>query len=1362
MKKAGSSSKDRLAKSGSTKKRASSAGGQQANAGGGTGGAGGAGAGGLVPAVEESQDPPIVIWPEWSDAEIAAEKWAGKHVFEDPEGLAWLPRSLRGMVDSYKRPSEMTPEGQTPICIQPLHLEDDIFHSSTPSSAGSMGFGPLMMSPGISYIGSKPSTVDGGSTHISHPADAMPEFPDAVDAETGDGLAPGDDGEVRKSSAESGPKPDVGSKPHTAPEKQPVEEEPPIPPKPAEEDPSDQELLSGTSKLFQTNKHLLPSELMRAILCTLHFLYDQTKQSRAGTQGNANAIPDEFSPWDHIYPKAKDGLPTYNVSGKYIIKLFWLGAWRRVTVDDRIPVDAEGKPLVVSSPVTHEIWPMLLTKALLKVVASSYKDLESACEFGDFDVFHTLKGWLPEKLSLDGKPALQIWNIISGLNLRAFQALPVAAAPMTGAGAAAGAVSSRTSISQGNPVNQVKDRINAAGGQGDRSNMTSAQGTRTGAAAGAMSAVTAAGKQSSYVVVMVWREGEDNPDKVDLVNMSCHFRVIDIRESANASNPHTQRLIRLRSYFSCGYRTRRPGDGKGNTKIVEEVSDAASEATDYWMPFSEFVRTFRYFTVYHNQGSFKFVKSIASNIPDPVKANDGLRIPQVFYLSDTSKSLPVFLLLSTYGRVKNDSTSQISSVLVEEYDWKGTADRVDVLRTATNAALTSYWRIPAGLQAYRFVINCPTAYSLSVWARDEFMVEEEGKYMSEKLDLHVRDIDDSFAAQPANSWFVFFKNVLRFTQPRFLSASIYVPEYMQPTTCLRVVDNDTGQEIPLVFYTLRPRTYMPNKNGYTFLADCRTTSAKPAGKWKLRYVTETAPVIPPERPVELWTKPIVQDLEDVCTPNKHNILFRQVVRVKDAPTNSVSLQLTFTFPTVWLKLQVFDNDVEIQTARGKGVATIHVLNLVQTDDPLAVAAPPAGTGGGKAGEKGEKKGKGESRDAKNDAAVVAAAAASTAAVSELPALPKHKYIIQGSIENVDLTKLVGMLSAAPNLLGEPNRPQSRGPKAPAPTASAKKKRSATVSGSSGPAITGPNSKEIANSAGGGSDDKSGAGGGATSDLFWRLRIIGTDVASLSVARDTEKEDRYRAVKDSWEVAQQGRAARAREARDQYLKQVESGMIRPIVITGIGGRDVPYKPWTIHGTRAATRLAKLGKTESRGSVAKSGIVGTSAMSMEFPQGGDAASLSSRPNTASRPPTARSSRPASALTKEPRVLSPSEIAARDAERESQHAEHEQYQETVRRLRAQDRERRAHTRQMYLDKLEEKARQVESFKDLDIVLRDAYRQKVTREFQELQAKAQAAMEAAARESALAAEMNAETEAAPPAASEKDKAKKRVTGKR
>ena len=100
--------------------------------------------------------------------------------------------------------------------------------------------------------------------------------------------------------------------------------------------------------------------------------------------------------WELIYPKDKaSGLPTISPSGKYIVRCFVMNEWRQVVVDDRIPVDLFGRPLPVGvRPV--QLWPLLLSKAVLKIMASltildSTSPLESPA-------FHWLTGWPTESL----------------------------------------------------------------------------------------------------------------------------------------------------------------------------------------------------------------------------------------------------------------------------------------------------------------------------------------------------------------------------------------------------------------------------------------------------------------------------------------------------------------------------------------------------------------------------------------------------------------------------------------------------------------------------------------------------------------------------------------------------------------------------------------------------------------------------------------------------------------------------------------------------------------------------------------------------------------------------------------------------
>ena len=108
---------------------------------------------------------------------------------------------------------------------------------------------------------------------------------------------------------------------------------------------------------------------MTNLLSFVHYLFDNSRGSKINSAGDENA---NFMPWDCIYPKGKDGTPMYNSSGKYAIKLYWLGAWRKVFVDDRVPVDANGKNLLLVSPNANELWPSLLSKAILKLAVTRF------------------------------------------------------------------------------------------------------------------------------------------------------------------------------------------------------------------------------------------------------------------------------------------------------------------------------------------------------------------------------------------------------------------------------------------------------------------------------------------------------------------------------------------------------------------------------------------------------------------------------------------------------------------------------------------------------------------------------------------------------------------------------------------------------------------------------------------------------------------------------------------------------------------------------------------------------------------------------------------------------------------------------
>ncbi|CAK9814641.1 ADGB [Anthophora plagiata] len=177
----------------------------------------------------------------------------------------------------------------------------------------------------------------------------------------------------------------------------------------------DQENLTEPLTVFVAN-----SQYPDLITNNRHLLHSQycgrDGLEISGENGNFiwNGRYQSWQGWLHVYSMNKAGKgaqhrPVVNPHGKYIVRLYFMGAWRRIMVDDMIPLNTEKLPLLPRTGNNYELWPMILSKAILKLCSLTWFGHH---EIIDFHPVTCLTGWVCMRLEIGYLSPQDKWDFL--------------------------------------------------------------------------------------------------------------------------------------------------------------------------------------------------------------------------------------------------------------------------------------------------------------------------------------------------------------------------------------------------------------------------------------------------------------------------------------------------------------------------------------------------------------------------------------------------------------------------------------------------------------------------------------------------------------------------------------------------------------------------------------------------------------------------------------------------------------------------------------------------------------------------------------------------------------------------------------
>ncbi|XP_010282666.1 PREDICTED: androglobin-like, partial [Phaethon lepturus] len=462
--------------------------------------------------------------------------------------------------------------------------------------------------------------------------------------------------------------------------------------------------------------------------------------------------------------------------------------------------------------------------------------------------------------------------------------------------------------------------------------------------------------------------------------------------------------------------------------------------------------------------------------------------------------------------------------------------------------------------------QCAVMLLREMFKRNSKSIEKFPCYEDEWCKISFADYAVTYADQPPNVWFVVFREIFIVPEDMLVVPKMYTTI---PSCRLHVIDNDTLEEMPHVFFKVAPCVYPRNKKGYTFMAEaCTGDLPMAAGRWKLRLIGSRSPlpVLSREAVNNVYS---TKEIKEYYIPNDKHVMFRYSVKVTASHIATVQVQTSKS--DVFIKLQVLDNEEEIVSVTGKGHAVIPAFHFLSNEMLLSSHSSKTQviqSSMKKESETGGSKKKGHissSKDTKTsfkpglvreDPAILEDESFLLENFQDNDGSPQqsHKYVIQAlvlynswpltesqslfvqALKEMEKNEIKGWFDLIQEKHEEHSFPLmlnyfegQKSASVPKPSRRAKdkasekseKEKSNKERGSLVSVASRPESQQA-----------------ASNKPYWTLRLVSEqrEADVLEVKKDTQRADEIKAMKQAWESAEPGRAVKAFQERMRFINK----------------------------------------------------------------------------------------------------------------------------------------------------------------------------------------------------------------------------------